>query len=121
MSGDGIEGRRGASSCFVGKHLLIMAGITTKGTYLSDLYHLDIQTQKLAIANVEPCNFFTNGIAFHTLVSVYSSTRLNQIYKSNFESEDLKDPKARAEGVYCFGGESKSGRLYSGLYVLNTF
>lgn len=44
ISGEGVEGRRGAASCFVGKHYLILGGITTKGTYPIDMFHMEITT-----------------------------------------------------------------------------
>ncbi|CAD8123344.1 unnamed protein product [Paramecium sonneborni] len=120
-SGEGVEVRRGQASTLVGKHLFIMGGINTKGKYLSDAFHFDVTTSKQAPANIDNCNYFQNGIAFHTLVSVYNTNRLIQLYKSNLDVDDLKDMKQKVEGVYLFGGENKQGQLYSGFYLLNTY
>ena len=70
--GELIEGRRGASGVLVGKHFIIFGGINTKGRYLSDLYHYDIINNKMFEGSVEQCDYFNNGIAFHTLISVFS-------------------------------------------------
>jgi N-acetylneuraminic acid mutarotase len=45
-NGDGIEGRRGHASVLVGKNMLILGGINTKGYYLDTLYHLDLCKEK---------------------------------------------------------------------------
>ncbi|CAD8149719.1 unnamed protein product [Paramecium octaurelia] len=119
FGGELIEGRRGATGAIVGKHIIIHAGINTKGRYLSDLYHYDILNNKMFLSQVEQNDFFTNGIAFHTLVSVFSSSRNIQIYKNYMDPEEMKEIKYKVEGVYLFGGESKIGTLYSGLYILN--
>ncbi|CAD8065937.1 unnamed protein product [Paramecium sonneborni] len=119
FGGEVIEGRRGASGAIVGKHIMIHAGINTKGKYLNDLYHYDILNNKMILSQVEPNDFFINGIAFHTLISVFSTSRNIQIYKNYMDPEEMKEIKYKVEGVYLFGGESKTGTLYSGLYMLN--
>ena len=35
------------------------------------------------------------------------------------DPEEMKEIKYKVEGIYLFGGESKAGTLYSGLYMLN--
>lgn len=45
-SGEGVEVRRGHANTFVGRHMFIMGGITTKGKYLSDAFHFDLVTSK---------------------------------------------------------------------------
>lgn len=41
-NGDTIEGRRGHQMVVVGKNIVIIGGVSSKGHYRNDVYHMDI-------------------------------------------------------------------------------
>ncbi|KAL4432921.1 hypothetical protein ABPG74_014435 [Tetrahymena malaccensis] len=122
VTGDIPQGRRGHTSCIVGRWMIIHGGSNFRDFTLSDLWAFDLGTsswQEISTVcqDLSKNKYTATG---HTCCPVFYTTRLNKI--SLFKYIDPKIPKWMAqiphEGVYFFGGRDDEGNILNTVRIL---
>ncbi|KAL4470142.1 hypothetical protein ABPG72_016679 [Tetrahymena utriculariae] len=108
------EQRRNHSSIVKDNLMITLGGVSNNDRYLSD-----IQTLNLDLGRWKTYQFdsvFQEGIAFHKIVAVFISK--NQMKNKKKQTLIIDRLKYTDEGIYCYGGKNRKGKLYYQMMVL---
>ncbi|EAS05833.2 kelch motif protein (macronuclear) [Tetrahymena thermophila SB210] len=108
------EQRRNHSSVVKENLLITLGGVSNNDRYLSDIQTLNLDLGRWKTYQFD--SIFHDGIAFHKIVAVFISK--NQMKNKKKQSLIIDRLKYNDEGIYCYGGKNRKGKLYSQMMVL---
>ncbi|KAL4428753.1 hypothetical protein ABPG74_001267 [Tetrahymena malaccensis] len=108
------EQRRNHSSIVKDNLMITLGGVSNNDRYLSDIQTLNLDLGRWKTYQFD--SIFPEGIAFHKIVAVFISK--NQIKNKKKQSLIIDRLKLTDEGIYCYGGKNRKGKLYSQMVVL---
>ena len=121
-SGLSIPMRRYHSATIVGNHMLIYGGLTEKNNFLSDMFILNLLSNKWKTVEIHGPS--PGHLAFHTAVAIYPGFKTEEfkLFSGHQGTDNTGKgcPSVKTPGVYFFGGMDANSKLRNTLYVLQT-